>query len=240
MHSPNKRSVQSASGLDLYHGTSSLFLRSIQEFGLGAKNPVDAWRILEFGRYVLPLAEAYLEARSEYLVQVDAFRTMLSQSRAGMNFQHGNTYASPSKFTAVRYALSNRHGSEILSYALSLFEAMLIKSVPGLPGPVPEQYPKIWQALNARSAPILIRVKSAPISALRSEFDEPPEEQVEWLESLRTSDSEVFPVLAQQCNFRIIQPTDPSMLEISLIVASGHDPTGPEYRLYPLSLEDAS
>ena len=42
----------------------------------------------------------------------------------GFNFRYGSTYLSPSKTTAVRYALSNRFGSELLSTTFCMFEKL--------------------------------------------------------------------------------------------------------------------
>ena len=39
----------------LYHGTATLFLEGILEFGLGGKNPIAELKVLDFARTIAPL-----------------------------------------------------------------------------------------------------------------------------------------------------------------------------------------
>lgn len=104
--------------IPLYHGTSSLFLGSIIRSGLGGLNPIAEWHLLEFARLIYPLVEKHVSTRDDFVVKAQTFRFMVEQKSAAMNFQHGDTYLSPSLSTAVRYAVNKRYGSELLTYTL--------------------------------------------------------------------------------------------------------------------------
>src|SRR5687767_8347685 len=98
----------------LYHGTSELFLPSIRMAGLGAQDPHQQLATLSLLRDVIELYEALHPQDSEWLFSRLEAYAMLEQrsSPGGMNFRHGGTYLTASRYTAVRYALGNRYGSE--------------------------------------------------------------------------------------------------------------------------------
>jgi hypothetical protein len=105
--------------IPLYHGSSSLFLGSIIRFGLGGLNPIAEWNVLEFARVIYPLVDKHVSTRDDFVVKAQSFKFMVEQNSAAMNFQHGDTYLSPSRLTAVRYAVNKKYGSELLTYTLT-------------------------------------------------------------------------------------------------------------------------
>ena len=110
----------------LYHGTSSTFLSSILRSGLGAANPLTGLRALEFLSTIVDVGGDGLWAGSTIAGEEMDIRRMVEQkvTGGGFNYRHGSTYLTPSRFTAVSYARSNRYGSEILSNALVMFERL--------------------------------------------------------------------------------------------------------------------
>ena len=108
----------------LYQGTGKMFLQSKQGFGLGDRSPDVVTRSHR------PLEElADLEAW-DWLedpgrcVAKSTFDNMRKQAvtEGSLNFRCGSAYVSPSLLTAVRYAISNRYGSELLSTVLFVLE----------------------------------------------------------------------------------------------------------------------
>ena len=77
--------------LPLFHGTSTLFLDSIVQSGLGGVNPVVEWRILEFAREIYPVVKQHLSHEDGFRVKAQSFSFMVEQRSAATNFQHGDT-----------------------------------------------------------------------------------------------------------------------------------------------------
>ncbi|MAQ95723.1 MAG: hypothetical protein CMM84_19625 [Rhodothermaceae bacterium] len=128
--------------IPLYHGTSSLFLPSIIEHGLGGRNPVGEYRAHDALRLALSVCDVHLVDDEEwvYLVRPTAVRMLGGEVTAGgFNFRHGAPYLSPSRRSATSYATSNKYGSEIISYAALLIERAAAAS-PGVPRSPFESY----------------------------------------------------------------------------------------------------
>jgi hypothetical protein len=81
----------------LYHGTSTAFLEDIRSLGLGAKDPLAAIGLHDFVKDLLPIIDANLKGMAIYEARRQSFGWMTEQKSAAMNFQHGQTYLSPSK-----------------------------------------------------------------------------------------------------------------------------------------------
>lgn len=73
-----------------YHGTSSLFLRSIHKYGLGGINPNKEWKLLELLVYLYEISESRLQGNKEYAKIRDSTngngfsRTAISQKKVFM------------------------------------------------------------------------------------------------------------------------------------------------------------
>lgn len=105
-----------------YHGTTSLFVESIRETGLGGRNPVKENGWVECFRNLFKLADQKLldhaqwqEVRVKWLPIVEQG---LSKEGFRFNFSHGETYISPDSKMAGQYALNA--GCEILDYIKQL------------------------------------------------------------------------------------------------------------------------
>lgn len=79
---------------------------------------------------------------------------MVEQRSAAMNFQHGETYLSPSRLTAIRYAANKRYGSELLSYTLYFLNELIRLEVDGVQDKLYRAYPHIFEK------PIFLRRRS--------------------------------------------------------------------------------
>jgi hypothetical protein len=117
--------------IDLYHWTSSLFLDTIVQNGLGAINPVMEWNLLELSKEVYKLSEEFLKETTYFMISSDSFKRMAEQKPStGFNFQHGDTYLSASRYTAANYAINKRYGSEILTYTIDFLQQLLKLDIP--------------------------------------------------------------------------------------------------------------
>lgn len=222
--------------IPLYHGTSTLFLNSIIEFGLGGRNLIAEWKILEFAKVIYPLVEKHLSARDDLMLKCQTFRFMVEQKSAAMNFQHGDTYLSPAPITAIRYAADNRYGSELLTYTLDLLNELVHLKIAGVCDKLYRAYPHIFEKLDVSPAPLLIRVDDISPTVLVAENGGDAQPVWEHIEEL-TRDFPSCDAVLQQSNFRLRVPVSVVRSKIWLInVAHWNHPALPEYSLHLLSI----
>jgi hypothetical protein len=121
--------------INLYHGTSKIFLDSIIEHGLGGINPNYHFKNLDLLKFLHKEAEVTISTNSEYIKlkpeltaivnQTDlSFKNNLGEDLS-VNYRHDGIYAAYSRERAAIYACDNIYGSEILEYCIRLF--LLIK-----------------------------------------------------------------------------------------------------------------
>lgn len=221
--------------IPLYHGTSSLFLGSIIKFGLGGRNPIADWKVLEFAKTILPLVEEHLAHRDDFKVKVGSFRFMVEQKSEAMNFQHGDTYLSPAASTAVRYAVNERYGSELLTYTLDFLEELRRQKINGVSDTLYQRYPHIFEKLDISPAPLLIRIDGVPASALLAEDGSDAAATLKQVYDTIQSSPHDIDVLLQQHNFRLCRPVVIGGLRLWFIDVTRWNAFMPEYALYPLS-----
>ena len=220
--------------LPLYHGTSTLFIDGIRSKGLGGANPIADWKVLECARELYPVVEKYLGVTEDWHPKIDGFRMMVEQLQGHSNFQHGDTYVSPALSTAARYAISNRYGSELLTYTLEFMRDLQIHFPDRVPAGLRERYPEAIQRLLLPAAPILICVKDVPASSLLTEHGKDPTQLLETLNPADQTCPALFEVLLQQRNFRLIEPVPAANLDVWLINVLRADVFPPEFELLPL------
>lgn len=164
--------------IPLYHATSSLFIDSIMLSGLGGTNIVEQYRLINLMKDLISVADNVLDSKDEWSSSRFLFEWMAQQqiTASGSNYQHGHTYLTPSRGSAIRYALSNRLGSELLSNC-ELVWNLIYKKDPlafTLPRDIDEIFSNSYK-------PIIITILGAPISALLSEDGSPVEHNINIL-----------------------------------------------------------
>jgi len=221
----------------LYHGTSTLFLESIVKHGLGGCNPIEEWKVLECAREIYPLVQEHLASDQNYESKMFSFELMTQQSQNAMNFQHGDTYLSPAKGTAIRYAIDKKYGSELLSYTLDFLDGLVTRRVAGVCDKLYRKYPQIFTTLQISAAPMLFVIDGVKISDLLTEKGFDPLDSVASILDARRdypNDSEVF---IQQTNFRLKKPVAINNVSAWLINVSKWHIGSPEYSLRQVVLE---
>lgn len=219
----------------LYHGTSTLFLDDIVEYGLGGKNPILDWGVLEFAQELLPYVEANLGDDQQWMPKIQSFGRMVRQETGHWNFQHGDTYLTPSQDTALRYATNTRCGSELLSYAVDLLQELAQRNVSGIRDRLYHQFPFMFRFLDINPAPLLIAVDGLPYEALASaENGGDVSESLDLVLTMWQEQPDLFGVFSQQSNFRLGVPQPKQNLRISIVNVSQWRPQGPICTLYPL------
>lgn len=225
--------------ISLYHGTSTLFLSGIASCGLGGKNPLVEWKVLDFVRDILPLVKEHFSRDKTWMAKAQSFGFMAQQLSGSMNFQHGDTYLSPSKTTAIRYATNKRFGSELLTYALEFLQELINRKVPGEVDKLLQQYPQIFRFLDISCAPLLIEVRQIPTVDLLDEHGRDPKQNIRFVHSVLGDNAEMTELLLSQTNFRLCSAAPIADLTFWLINVHSWHPLDPDYSLHLLMVPGA-
>ncbi len=217
----------------LYHGTSSIFIPSIIDLGLGGHDPVAASGGVECLKRLLLLADRHLSSNDSWQIERPTLEAMCQQrvTNGNMNFRHGTIYVSPARDTAVQYALTNSHGSELLSSCINVYK-QLKKTNESLVAFVEIDFPEIASLALSMSVPILIRIDGQSIASLRTEQGSDPTEQIEMMLGVGESHREDLSLF----NFELIETVPNKRLNLSRIVNWSIDDYVPKYSLEPILL----
>lgn len=222
--------------VDLFHGTSTLFLNSIIQYGLGGINPISKWKVLELSKEVYNLSEQHLKETNLFKLSSIPFKKMVEQSSSGtFNFQHGETYLSPSKTTAARYAINKEYGSELLTYTIDFLKELLNNDIQYVKNDLCISYSKIFGLINARPSPIIIQAKNVKATSLLNEHGNDPKPNFDEMKNeIMTGGNENFDLTMQQTNFRLIAPIETCNLKFWLINVKKYCNLSPQYNLYEI------
>ena len=208
----------------LYHGTSKRFLPSIREFGLGGRYPDE---VTQCHRLLDDLASV---EELDWLADPDLciLRPMVDRMRrqtvtaGGLNFRYGNTYLSASNRTAVRYATSNRYGSELLSTAMSVLEK-LFDHDPAHAQAIAERHQISPDLRRAAKQPVLVEANRVPLRSLKSERGEAADVVLDEMQRRADTLPDLpTPVLWDQSNFELTSPMPSEMLRCYDIRCEGN------------------
>ena len=222
--------------IPLYHGTSTVFLHGISQHGLGGRNPVKDWNLLCLAAEVLPLSKEHLQDAPLYKARSETFEKMTRQEIRGWNWQHGDTYLSPAKSTAIRYAIDKRFGSELLTYTVDFLEELYRREVPGIKDDLFRRYPDIFDIMEACPSPILIQANNIPIKSLQSEYGSNPDSNFKHMNDVLLNADNNKELLLQQTNFRLTGPVSTENLRFWLINVLQWNHWKPTYMLYELTV----
>jgi hypothetical protein len=192
--------------IPLYHGTSDLFYESIRQFGLGGRNLIAEFQVIDLLRDLFTICRTSLPNEEQWLVKMQVAEWIAQQcvSRGGLNFRHGSTYLTPSSYTAANYATSSEYGSEALEQFMLLWNRLQENGIELQQQISDGARPIINFALKPKM-PILIKVDGIPARALAAENGHNTASVFQWLESIM-NDPISFPVLCQQANFEVREP----------------------------------
>jgi hypothetical protein len=218
----------------LYHGTSTAFLEDIRALGLGAKDPLAEIGLHEFVQDLLPIIDTHLKGTAIYEARRQTFGWMAEQKNAAMNFQHGQTYLSPSKKTAIRYAVNKRYGSELLSYCMVFLQLLLDREVPGVANELYQRHPAVFRFLDISPSPMLVRADDVPLAALLTEHGKDTASSLEKLLHLWEKGEKQLEEFGQQFNFRLTSPLSIPQTKLWFINVLEYDPLSPRHTLHEL------
>jgi hypothetical protein len=207
-----------------YHGTSSIFLNSIIEFGLGGINPNIKYKNLELLKYLSLECEKKIPNKIEYLVIRDASLGMANQRPVEFkvpsggkfigNYEHKNIYISLTLERAIIYACDNKYGSEILEYCIKLFEFLKDDDL-NFSLPTDLNLFNIEKYINKEHKPILIEIDQINENELETEFGKNGAEYLAYLrKTLPTLNKMDFNRKLGYSNFRLKKPIKVERMKI--------------------------
>ncbi len=216
--------------IPLYHGTSELFIDSIRDHGLGARNPLKDWRVLPFFRDVLTVADRHLSQNDEWQAEQWYLKEMAEQKASRLtSWRHGSTFLSPSQLTAVRYAVSNPFGSELLSHAIKYF-AKISTTPEGQE--LRRRHGFLAGLAGSAYRPILVELSTTPVDSLEGEQGQAASAVIENLVSTATGRGpELCSVMWQQFNFRATKPLSKRAHRLYVIDVESNDGWSLKYKL---------
>ena len=150
----------------LWHGTSAHLLPLIEEHGLGGRNVMADWRVMEFLQW--SLAQLGFDDQNysdpDYM-ELLPIRAATRGGAAGMNFVYGDLYVTGGYDKAAAYA---RTAPELLSFARTIVEIAHRRELTAIPDEL-ANYPQIAEFLSLDPAPVVLKLPPVPMSSLRTE-----------------------------------------------------------------------
>jgi len=198
--------------------------------GLGAESPVITLRAVDFLRQLYPLCEEHLAQDDEWIRNAYIVRKMVAQEfppTGTFNWRHGGIYLSAGQISAVRYAVNNCYGSEVISIALLCYLKLRAVIADTLDRLRLSDAP-ITRLLNLEPTPVLVTVRGVRVGTLRSEHGGDPSEVIAAVESDVGEGSD-----PEGNNFEAIEPIAPSYLSLHSIRVTGGHMYIPQFELQP-------
>lgn len=154
----------------IYHGTTTLFLDSIKEYGLGGRDLVGEWELVSVFRALFELAEQRLAGDDLWLRYREKASYIAYQKNSednfNYNFQHGQLYITHYRGLANDYAILDA-GCELLQYIRG-FVRLLSRA--GAHSEVKKIIQgKVESVLSKSYQPVLLQLNSVKLADVESE-----------------------------------------------------------------------
>ena len=214
MLKPSMKLVENgACTFPLYHGTSSLFVDSIRKLGLGARNPLAEYGVVHFLESISRICEELFADDDEWIARRVCVQPMVNQeiTAGGFNFQHGDSYLTPSRSSAVGYALSNPFGSEIISQAFFLYSKIEKRRSGEIHRRGLSDSP-LLKLFKLKPEPCLVVAENVPVQSLIGERGNPVDEVLRELQEFW--DFLHMSGVSMNINFRLVSPVPPGLVSI--------------------------
>ena len=150
----------------LWHGTSAHLLPLIEEQGLGGRDLMADWRVMEFLQRAFPrLGFDNQDYSDPDCMELLPIRAAVRGGAAGMNFVYGDLYAAGGYAKAAFYAQT---APELLSFVRTVVEVANRRKLSAISDELPN-YPEIEEFLSLDLAPVVLKLPPVPMTSVRSE-----------------------------------------------------------------------
>ena len=152
--------------LTLWHGTSAHLLPTIKEHGLGGRNIMQDWRVMDFIKWALP----FVDVEDGDFGHHDYMPLMPVKAAAkggadGMNFEYGDVYVAGGFDKAADYSLN---APELMSLAQTVLDIADRRDAGAVRDGLAD-YPEIRNFLALESSPVVLKLPPIPADMVRSE-----------------------------------------------------------------------
>lgn len=151
----------------LYHATSSIFIESIKQFGLGGKNPVNDLRAIELLKELEVLADKELSQLEDWGYFKNVIERLTGQS--SKLYQHNSAYLTPSLYQASNYS-KNKYGSEFISETFRLI-ILLKREHINIPNYLINEYKDLFNLEMTKPQPVVYALNNLTLDYLSSTED---------------------------------------------------------------------
>jgi hypothetical protein len=150
----------------VWHGTSAHLLPKIQEYGLGGRNPMADWRVMEF----LMLALETLNYDEYDFAHPDCIDLMSIKAASkggakGMNFEYGDVYVAGGYQKAANYAVN---APELISFVRTVLEVADRRRDNSVRSGLSD-YPQIAGFISLASKPVVLKLPPLPMAVVATE-----------------------------------------------------------------------
>lgn len=168
--------------IPLYHGTSTLFIDSIEKTGLGGEDPLGELGARDFFDDLWEFAQRKIGRDESYRKDLDEISFYANQGylEGSYNYRHGESYLTIGDELGVKYALECNFGSEYLHYMWRLYALMKAGKVDGVEAF--EERTILQVLLKEPYYPILITLNKVKLEDVVTETGKPMQEQLEEIE----------------------------------------------------------
>jgi hypothetical protein len=150
----------------LWHGTSAHLLDEIEKHGLGGKNLVRDWRVLEFLQLTFPLCEFDQNNFNDPdYGELLCISSAALQKNEHMNFQHGQLYATGGFDKAASYA---QRAPEILDFVKILLRVGESRNIPKIKN-ILTNFPEISEFVLKEQKPVVLKLPKIDSNLIRNE-----------------------------------------------------------------------
>lgn len=225
---PSRLVVDGKLTVPLFHGTSTVFHESILESGLGGRSVVEELGVRAAAQALLGHEDALTKfpewpMEKYFLLKMaqDPPSQIPANATYGFNFRYGGAYLTPSRQSAINYALYNKEGSEAIRGILKVLD-VLVKRLPQVASQA--VFSNILRFARLPREPMLIEAHEVDVLSLRAEQGGDNAPVLADIEAA-LEDPDIYEVMTSQSNFELIRPIPASQLHFYRIAGphSGHE-----------------
>ena len=155
----------------LWHGTSAHMLPMIKEHGLGGRNALEEFRILDFMREAFPhLGFDDNDYSNPDYCDLLPVRAAVQGGANGMNFEYGDIYVTGGFDKAAMYA---RRAPELVSLAKNIVEIGRRDGIDEIENAL-RAYPQAKELLELSYAPVVLKLPKMSLDRIEDEHGGKP------------------------------------------------------------------
>jgi hypothetical protein len=152
--------------LTLWHGTSAHLLPTIKEYGLGGRNVMADWRVMDFIQSAVPFVDV---ADGDFghpdYVPLMSVKAAAKGGADGMNFEYGDVYVAGGFQKAADYSLNS---PELMSLVRTVLDISDRRNVGAVRDRLAD-YPELRDFLALEPSPIVLKLPPVPANIVQNE-----------------------------------------------------------------------